>query len=56
MKQNPFGNDLFGGQNPYDQLFGLFGQRKKKEAGGQENRPGGKEPGQGQQEQKKPER
>ena len=42
MKQNPFGNDLFGGQNPYDQLFGLFGQRKKKEAGVQENRPGGK--------------
>lgn len=42
MNQNPFGNHLFGGQNPFDQLFGQTGKKRQEK---RENGPGGeKEP------------
>lgn len=45
MNQNPFGNNLFGGQNPFDQLFGQRGQKghgAAKPSGSQ--KPQGEEP------------
>ncbi len=48
MNQNPFGNNLFGGQNPFDQLFGQRGQNSRK--------PRGENPGEGPEGGKEPER